>query len=84
MTFVDNGNGTITDNATGLTWMQEDSGALISGTTVSGGLNWQEALNWCESLDYAGATDWRLPDIKELHSIVDYTRSPDTTNSRRD
>lgn len=79
--FVDNGNGTITDNATGLTWMQEDSGALISGTIVSGGLNWQEALNWCESLDYAGATDWRLPDIKELHSIVDYTRSPDTTNS---
>lgn len=79
--FVDNGDGTITDNATGLTWMQVDSGALVSGTIVSGGLNWQEALNWCESLDYAGATDWRLPDIKELHSIVDYTRSPDTTNS---
>lgn len=79
--FVDNGDGTITDNATGLTWMQSDSGALISGTHVSGGLNWQEALNWCESLDYAEATDWRLPDIKELHSIVDYTRSPDTTNS---
>lgn len=79
--FVDNGNGTIADNATSLTWMQIDSGALISGTAISGGLNWQEALNWCESLDYAGATDWRLPDIKELHSIVDYTRSPDTTNS---
>ena len=79
--FVDNGNGTITDNATGLTWMQEDSGALISGTTVSGGLNWQDALNWCESLAYAGFTDWRLPNIKELQSIVDYSRSPDTTNS---
>ncbi|NWF63703.1 MAG: DUF1566 domain-containing protein, partial [Chloroflexi bacterium] len=36
---------------------------------------------WCESLDYAGSSDWRLPNAKELHSIVDYTRSPDTTNS---
>ncbi len=70
--FVDNGNGTITDEATGLTWMQTDSGV---------GLNWQESLNYCESLDYAGYTDWRLPDAKELQSIVDYSRSPDTTNS---
>ena len=32
-------------------------------------------------MDFAGVTDWRLPDAKELQSIVDYSRSPDTTNS---
>lgn len=70
--FVENGNGTLTDNATGLTWMQSDSG---------NGLDWEGALNYCSSLDYGGSDDWRLPNAKELHSIVDYTRSPDTTNS---
>jgi hypothetical protein len=79
--FVDNGNGTITDNGTGLTWMQSDSGSFSVGPYGDGSLNWEQALAWCEGLDYAGASDWRLPNAKELHSIVDYTRSPDTTNS---
>ncbi len=68
----DNGNGTITDNATGLTWMQSDSGK---------GMTWEEALEWAENLEYAGYSDWRLPNAKELQSIVDYSRSPDTTDS---
>ncbi len=70
--FVDNGDGTITDQATGLTWMQADSGS---------GLNWEDALAYCENLEHAGYDDWRLPDAKELQGIVDYTRSPATTNS---
>jgi len=70
--FTDNSNGTITDRATGLTWMQNDSG---------NGLNWEGALNYCAGLNYAGISDWRLPNAKELHSIVDYTRAPDTTSS---
>ena len=70
--FVDNGNGTITDNATGLTWTQDDSGK---------GLNWADALNYCEGLELAGFDDWRLPNVKELQSIVDYSRSPDTSDS---
>ncbi len=74
--FDNNDNGTITDNATDLMWMQDDNGYFdLSGMT------WQEALNWAENLDYAGYSDWRLPNAKELHSIVDYTRTPDTTNS---
>ncbi|UPR37437.1 DUF1566 domain-containing protein [Vibrio cyclitrophicus] len=70
--FIDNNNGTITDLATGLTWQQEDSKV---------GLNWQEALEYSENLTLADQTDWRLPNAKELQSIVDYTRSPETSNS---
>jgi Protein of unknown function (DUF1566) len=70
--YVDNGNGTVTDNATGLTWNQSDSGI---------GLDWEGALNYCASLDEAGINDWRLPNAKELQSLVDYSRSPDTTDS---
>ena len=79
--FVDNGDGTVTDHATGLTWMQADSAALKAGAKRDGKLNWQEALQWAENLNYAGHSDWRLPNAKELQSIVDYNRSPDTTNS---
>ena len=79
--FVDNGNGTITDKATGLMWMQIDSGYLKAGNWKMGGLNWQQALEWAENLKYAGYNDWRLPNAKELQSIVDYTRSPKATNS---
>lgn len=70
--FVDNGNGTITDFATKLMWMQDDS---------SNGMNWQDALSYAENITFAGYSDWRLPDAKELESIVDYSRSPSTTNS---
>jgi len=70
--FVDNGDGTITDRATGLIWMQDDNGV---------GVLWQDALNYCETLSLGRADDWRLPNIKELHSVVDYSRSPDATGS---
>ncbi|MBN2291944.1 MAG: DUF1566 domain-containing protein, partial [Pirellulales bacterium] len=79
--FHDNGDGTITDRATGLTWMQVDSGHLKAGKKKGGKLNWSEALAWAEGLEYAGKSDWRLPNAKELQSIVDYTRSPSTSNS---
>ena len=71
----DNGDGTITDYATELMWSQDDSGS---------GLNWEDALAWVEDKNaenYLGYSDWRLPNAKELQSIVDYTRSPDTTGS---
>lgn len=71
----DNGDGTITDEATGLTWSQADSGQ---------GLDWGTALAWVEARNaekYLGHDDWRLPNAKELQSIVDYTRAPDVTNS---
>ncbi len=79
--FCDNDDGTITDRATGLTWAKLDSGHLKAGEKRDGKLNWEQALRWCEDLEYAGHADWRLPNVKELQSIVDYTRSPDTTQS---
>jgi len=77
--FSDNGDGTIMDNATGLMWAQDDS-----GSDVPAGLNWEEALAYAEeqnAANYLGYSDWRLPNVKELQSILDYSRSPDTTDS---
>lgn len=79
--FLDNGDGTITDLATGFMWMQVDSGTFNLGDDGDGKLNWEQALAWAEKLEYAGYSDWRLPNAKELQSIVDYARSPDTTGS---
>ncbi len=73
--FTDNGDGTVTDNATGLMWSQDDSGT---------GMNWEEALAWVQQKNaenYLGYSDWRLPNAKEMQSIVDYSRAPDATNS---
>jgi formylglycine-generating enzyme required for sulfatase activity len=70
--FTDNGDGTVTDAATGLMWQQDDSGV---------GMQWQDALAYAESLSLAGHDDWRLPNAKELQSVVDYTRSPDYSGS---
>ena len=89
--FTDNNNGTISDHATGLMWSKVDSGdsqfsSLLSGYKYTdGSLNWQEALAFVASINsgegYAGHTDWRLPNAKELHTIVDYSRAPDVTSS---
>ena len=85
--FVDNNDGTITDNATGLMWLQNDSGSdqftgfLTGFTNQDGSLNWEEALEFANKVEYAGYSDWRLPNAKELHTIVDYTRAPDVTGS---
>jgi len=73
--FTDNEDETITDQATNLMWSKDDS--LESMT-------WSEALAWVQTKNeegYLGYSDWTLPDAKQLQSIVDYSRSPDTTDS---
>jgi hypothetical protein len=65
--FIDNHDGTISDNATGLMWAKVDS-----KTTY----NWENALKYAEKITLAGHSDWRLPNAKELQSLVDYTRAP--------
>jgi len=70
--FTNNNDGTISDTATGLMWERNDS---------QSGMDWDAAISYCESSASGGYTDWQLPNAKELQSIVDYSRSPDTTNS---
>jgi hypothetical protein len=72
--FTNNGNGTVTDNLTGLIWMQ-NANAFVPQT-------WTNALSTANSLksgsagltDGSKAGDWRLPNIRELQSLVDYGR----------
>ncbi len=73
--FKNNGDGTISDLATGLMWPQADNGS---------GVEWEQALAYAQtqnSANYLGHNDWRLPNTKELQSLVDYTRSPAATNA---
>lgn len=72
--FTDNGNETVTDNLTGLIWLK--SGNCFGKRT------WAQALADCNNLahgscgltDGSSAGDWRLPNIKELQSLIDYGR----------
>jgi hypothetical protein len=71
--FNDNGDGTVTDNGTGLVWQKctgGQSASDCSGTATD--MNWQGALQYCRNLTLAGR-NWRLPSINELKSIVDYS-----------
>ncbi len=65
--FKENGDGTVTDEATGLMWQQSNSGE---------GLNWEDALATADHLELAGYNDWRLPNAKELQSLLDYSSIP--------
>ncbi|MBF0467853.1 MAG: DUF1566 domain-containing protein [Desulfamplus sp.] len=62
--FIDNGDGTVTDSTTGLVWQKK------TGTKT----DWESAISYCENLETGGYTDWRLPTVKELRTIVDYSR----------
>ncbi len=71
-----NGDGTATDNKTGLTWMRCSLGQTwnaVNATCDNAAttFTWKEALDTAESLVYANESDWRLPNIKELSSIVE-------------
>ncbi len=61
--FHDNGDGTVTDRASGLMWQKADDGRTR---------DWKDALAYGENLSLAGHDDWRLPNVKELQSVVDY------------
>ena len=59
-------------------------GADVVARPTAAGMNWQAALAWVQASNaakYLGHSDWRLPNAKELQSIVDYTRAPAVTHS---
>lgn len=62
--YINNGNGTVTDSVTGLTWQQGDA------QNDGGGRTWEQAIAYCEELNLADRADWRLPNVRELVSIV--------------
>lgn len=79
--FTDNADGTITDNATRLEWVQSGYADTVTAPPtdyVPDGswrkYTWENALLYCERLDFGGHTDWRLPNAKELQSIADYSK----------
>jgi len=74
--FVNNGDGTISDSVTGLVWDQAPFVGCGGGGTAL--RTWQNALKAAATASgcgYRGYNDWRLPNIKELESLVDVTQS---------
>lgn len=69
--YTDNGDETITDNATNLMWQKNDTKST----------DFENGISICENATTGGYGNWRMPNAKELQSIVDYTKSPDTTSS---
>jgi hypothetical protein len=69
--FIDNGDGTVTNIDTGLMWQQD---------TAPGKYTWQEAVSYCETLTLASHNDWRLPNVKELQSLVNYNEGNPSIN----
>jgi len=83
--FTDNGNGTVTDNLTGLIWIK-NSNLMVTrdptfdadGTANDGSVTWNHAMTYIAKLNtegYLGYSDWRLPNRKEMRSIFNFGQS---------
>lgn len=69
-----------TDQNTGLMWIRDHTlldglGGVGGNVDISGTMDWGTAVGGCEGLEYAIYSDWRLPNVKELQSIIDYGTS---------
>ena len=65
--FTDNEDGTVTDNLTHLMWTK-------NAQQIPGIMTWYAAVNACNDLIFADYDDWRLPNAKELLSLIDYSQ----------
>jgi len=77
LSYTDNGNGMITDNNTGLAWEKKsDDGSIHDKDNV---YTWDQAFAYVAGLNtspcFANSCDWRVPNVKELQSIVNYQNS---------
>jgi len=76
--YSDNGDGSVTDPTTALTWMRCSMGQTWNGSTCTGAASaytWSQAVAMTGTVSFAGNGYWRLPDIRELQTIVDWSRS---------
>lgn len=71
--FIDHGDGTLTHKYTGLMWKKcvEGLNGVDCATGTASMYSWQEALQLADGHSFAGYSDWRMPNIKELTSIVE-------------
>jgi hypothetical protein len=69
--YSNNGNGTITDNVTGLMWQQADGGEMI----------YENAAPYCDALNFAGYTDWRLPSPIEGFTLMNLQNNNPAMNT---
>jgi len=77
--YLDKGDGTVTDQQTGLQWMRCSLGQTWDGQSCQGDADtytWDQAMKAAKSFSYAGYDDWRLPTIDELKSIVEKNKRP--------
>jgi hypothetical protein len=72
MNYIDNGDGVITDNVTKLIWQK---------VAPSTNYNWGDALTYCKNLKLAGFSDWQLPDVQSLITILDLDKNCPTINA---
>jgi len=64
--FKDNNDGTISDLVTGLMWQQAANANLVS---------WSDVIIYCEGLSLAGFNDWRVPNVNELSTLINFSRT---------
>lgn len=70
--FLDNNNGTVTDLNSNLLWQRCSAPSEQTSCSTSPLLYvWDDALAYCNALGLGGYADWRLPNVKELHTIID-------------
>ena len=76
-TYFDPGNGTVKDTVTGLVWQKCSAGQTnnASCTGTASTMNWKSALAYCDGLTLGGRSDWRLPNVKELLTLVNPLKS---------
>lgn len=69
--FIDNGDGTVTDQRTRLVWAKDPEAEMDRS----------QAKAYVETLVFAGRDDWRLPDVEDLLTIVDFGRTSPSISS---
>lgn len=87
MSYTDHGNGTITDDHTGLMWQKMDDGNSYTWYQASGTYHSTynpAGQNVCGNLNLAGHSDWRLPSPLELATLIDVSVAPDGPTIRQD